>query len=115
LHPEGWEEKVRYDDDDAIGETQLCLRMPSALHEQFTKAVADNIQKELAALANRCSSCDERAALEIGKICKSGSTTLEYTEPKLVDREFKPKVYSYGRWQSPISRTTGDKKSQSSR
>jgi hypothetical protein len=51
--------------------------MPSALHEHFTKAVADDIQKELAALANRCSSYDERAALEIGRICKSRNTTLE--------------------------------------
>lgn len=40
---------------------------------------------------------------------------LEYTELKLVDRDFKLKVYSYGRWQLPISRTTGGKKSQSSR
>lgn len=89
--------------------------MPGAPHENFAQAVADEIQKELAALANRCSSNDERAALEIGKICKSRSNMLEYTEPKLVDRDFKPKVYSYGRWQSPISRTTGGKKSQSSR
>jgi hypothetical protein len=87
LHAEGWEEKVRYDYDSTIGEAQLCLRMPSAIHEHFTQAVADKIQKELAALANRCSSYDERAAREIGKICKSGSTTLEYTEPELVDRD----------------------------
>lgn len=115
LRAEGWEEKVRYDYDGTIGEAQLCLRMPSAIHEHFTQAVADEIQKELAGLVDRFSSYDERAALEIGKICKSRSNTLEYTEPKLVDCDFKPKLYSYGRWQSPISRTTGGKKSQSSR
>lgn len=115
LHAEGWEEKVRYDYNGVIGEAQLCLCMPGAPHENLAQAIADENQKELAALADRCSSYDERAALEIGKVCKTRSITLEYTEPKLVDRDFKPEVYSYGRWQSPISRTTGGKKSQSSR
>lgn len=87
LHAEGWEDKVRYDYDGTIGEAQLNLRMPSAIHEQFTQAVADEIQKELAALGNRFSSYDERAAFETGKVWKSGSTTVEYTEPELVDRD----------------------------
>lgn len=89
LHAEGWEEKVRYDYDGTIGEAQLCLRMPSAIHEHFTQAVADEIQKELAGLADRFSSYDQRAALETGKIWKSGSTTLEFEEPALIDREEK--------------------------
>jgi hypothetical protein len=74
LHAEGWEEKVRYDYDGTIGEAQLCLRMPSAIHEHFTQAVADEIQKELAGLADRLSSYDRRAVLETGKVWKSGST-----------------------------------------
>jgi hypothetical protein len=58
--------------------------MPSAIHEHFTQAVADKIQKELAGLANRFSSYDQRAALETGKVWKSGSTTLELEEPALI-------------------------------
>lgn len=85
LHAEGWEEKVRYDYDGTIGEAQFCLRMPSAIHEHFTQAVADEIQKELAGLADRFSSYDKRAALETGKVWKSGSTTLEFEEPALID------------------------------
>lgn len=89
LHAEGWGEKVRYDYDGTIGEAQLCLRMPSAIHEHFTQAVADEIQKELAGLADRFSSYDQRAALGTGKVWKSGSTTLEFEEPALIDHEEK--------------------------
>jgi len=48
--------------------------MPSVIHEHFTQAVADEIQKELAGLADRLSSYDRRAVLETGKVWKSGST-----------------------------------------
>lgn len=89
LHARGWGDKVRYDYDGTIGEAHLYLRMPSAIHEQFTQAVADEIQKGLAALGKRFSSYDEQAALETGKVWKSGSTTLEYTEPELVDHDEK--------------------------
>jgi hypothetical protein len=85
LHAEGWEEKVQYDYDGTIGEAQLCLRMPSAIHEYFTQAVADWVQQELAGLADRFLSYDQRAALETGKVWKSGSTTLEFEEPALID------------------------------
>jgi hypothetical protein len=87
LHAGGWGDKTRYDYDGTDGEGQFCLRMPSAIHEQLTQAVADEIQKELAALADRFSSYDKRAALETGRVWKSGSTTLEYKEPDLVDSE----------------------------
>ena len=53
LHDKGWKEKVRYDYDGTIREAQLCLHMPSAIHEHFTQAVADDIQKELTVLADR--------------------------------------------------------------
>jgi hypothetical protein len=85
LHAEGWEEKVRYDYDGTIEEAQLCLRMPSVIHEHFTQAVADEIQKGLAGLVDRFSSYDKRAALETRKVWKSGSTTLEFEEPALID------------------------------
>jgi hypothetical protein len=63
--------------------------MPSAIHEHFTQAVADEIQKELAGLADWLSSYDQRAALETRKVWKSGSTTLEFEEPALIDRDEK--------------------------
>jgi hypothetical protein len=60
--------------------------MPGAPHENFVQAVADELQKELAGLADRFTPYDQRAALEAGKVLKSGSTTLEFEEPALVDR-----------------------------
>jgi hypothetical protein len=66
--------------------------MPSAIHEHFTQAVADEIQKELAGLADRFSSYDRRAALETGKVLKSGSRTLEFEEPALTDRDEKDDI-----------------------
>lgn len=89
LYAEGWEEKVQYDYDGTVGEAQLCLSMPSAIHEHFTQAVAEEIQKELAGLADRFSSYDQRAALETGKVWESRSTTLEFEELALIDREVK--------------------------
>lgn len=92
LHAKGLEDKVRYDYDDSIGEAQLCLRMPSAIHEHFTQAVADEIKKELSAIAKRFSSYDKQAELETGKMWKSGSTTLEYTKVALVDGDKEDKT-----------------------
>jgi hypothetical protein len=80
-----WEEKIRYDYDGSRRKGQLVLRMPGAIHEAFIQLFEDAIESQLKVLADGFSVYDKRAADETRRIQKSGSTTLEYTQPKLED------------------------------
>jgi hypothetical protein len=80
-----WKEKIRYDYDGSGRKGQLVLRMPSAIHEAFIRLFEDAIESQLKVLADGFSVYDKRAADETRRIQKSGSTTLEYTQPKLED------------------------------
>jgi hypothetical protein len=78
-----WVHKLRYDYEASTSGGKLVLRMPSAVHEDFIGSLESTIEKELANLANIVSTKDETTAAEIRRIRKSGSTTLQYTEPEL--------------------------------
>jgi hypothetical protein len=78
-----WVHKLRYDYEASDSGGKLVLRMPSAVHEDFIGSLESTIEKELASLANQLSTKDETTAAEIRRIRKSGSTTLQYTEPEL--------------------------------
>lgn len=78
-----WVHKLRYDYEASTSGGKLVLRMPGAVHEDFIGSLESTIEKELASLANQLSKKDETTAAEIRRIRKSGSTTLQYTEPEL--------------------------------